>query len=79
MALGALVGTPLGTYALTQARSADERAWIISVFVLALADASGLGAGRISRQGPLADCGGKSVGVFRIFAAGSHRPADRRS
>jgi uncharacterized membrane protein YfcA len=35
MALGALVGTPLGTYALTQLDPLTTR-WIISVFVLAL-------------------------------------------
>ena len=35
MALGALVGTPLGTYALTQLDPVTTR-WIISMFVLAL-------------------------------------------
>src|SRR5258708_22447311 len=35
MALGALVGTPLGTYALTQLDPLTTR-WIISTFVLAL-------------------------------------------
>jgi len=49
MALGALVGTPLGTYALTRLDPLTTR-WIISAFVLAPFDTSGFGFGAIAAK-----------------------------